>query len=279
MEIIAINEKNRNTFAERMGPDLTEDLDREFYRGLGALGDGDTPMGVLIYELKNVEEETATKSEIILLDGDDEKVKDALMESYKAAVAAENVKESFYELPGQDLGAFFEKMGFKNDVIEGGTVSITLEEFMQLPIIKGKIPEHIGSISGLVMRAFRKGVTKFLFMGKKGLLEDLAYLPINWFEMEVSAYSAADEKVNGFLLLRKNPSGSLEVKLFIAAGPDYLVNLVGMVRYAVKKAYELYPPETKIIIRRHNDQTHAFVGKLFPGAKGEPSIRGGRDEV
>jgi hypothetical protein len=52
-----------------------------------------------------------------------------------------------------------------------------------------------------------------------------------------------------------------------------------MVRYAVKKAYELYPPETKIIIRRHNDQTHAFVGKLFPGAKGEPSIRGGRDEV
>jgi hypothetical protein len=116
-------------------------------------------------------------------------------------------------------------------------------------------------------------------MGRKGLLEDLAYLPINWFEMDVSSYSEADEKVNGFLLVRKNPSGTLQVKLFIAAGPDYLINLVSMVRFSVQKAYEIYPPDTKIIIKRHNDQTRAFVGKLFPTVKGETAIMGERNEA
>lgn len=278
MSIVEINESNTDVFEDMMGPDLTADLEREFFRGLGALSEDGKPVGCLVYELKNKEEDVETKSEIMLITADDESIREELMDTYKASVRVEEVTESYYEMTDLEWGEFFQKAGFTNDQIEGSDIVITVGEFIESPVMKGRIPEHIGSIGSLVLRRFRKGITRFLFAGKKGLLEDLAYLPINWFDTEVSSYSEADGKVDGFLLVRHTPSGSLDVKLFIAAGPDSIINLVSMLRYSVRKASELYPPDTKIVMKRHNNETRAFTKKLFPNAKGAPAIKGERAE-
>ena len=278
MNIIELKEETIEKFADMLGEDYTDDLNREFYRGLGAVDDNDNPIGAIVYELKNYEEETETKSEIMTVICEDDEVRSALMDTYKAAVASEQVTESFFELPDQNSKEFFEKIGFNSIAGEGSIITVSLEDLMKPAVMKGKVPEHIGCIGDLVVRQYRKGVTRFLFMGKKGLLEDLAYLPVNWFETDISAYSEQDGKINGFLLVRKTHAGTLDVKLFIATGPDYIINLISMLRFTVQKAYELYPPETLCVIKRHNEQSRALAKKLIPDAKGEIAISGERKE-
>lgn len=108
--------------------------------------------------------------------------------------------------------------------------------------------------------------------------EDIAYLPKDWYEQSVSCYTKTDGKVTGLLLVHACPSGILLPVLFYAVGADFKQNLIGMLRYSIRKAAEVYPGETVIRIHRRNNNVKVLSSKFFPDKKGAPAIAGERME-
>ena len=79
-------------------------------------------------------------------------------------------------------------------------------------------------------------------------------------------------------MVHKTESGVLVVELLFAFSIDATKDLVELIKFAVRAAVEKYPPETKVLLRRHNDLVRALVEKLFPGRTGEKAIQGEREE-
>ena len=169
--------------------------------------------------------------------------------------------------------------GFSAKLSEGDNIIVKLSELSAMPIMKSrKIPHNIGTISELTLRKFRKGISKAISRGRKGLCEDLSYLSMGWFEGDVSCYSMDEDEISGFLLFHKLPSEMLSIQLMIGLDNNYDKNLLGMVRKFIVSMEEKYPPETKIVLNRHNSASLQLAEKLLPRGFGIPVYAGNREE-
>jgi len=101
---------------------------------------------------------------------------------------------------------------------------------------------------------------------------------MSWFEQDVSSCVQTDGKATGFLLVHKTESDKLVVELLFAMEPDATINLLQMIRYSVNAAAEKYPPETEVILKRHDGNSKALINKLFPDKKGAEALAGEREE-
>ena len=201
-----------------------------------------------------------------------------MLEVYNARAEKFKVASTYFELPhdtAAEYSSAFEAAGFSVEAAEGQTITVTIADVEKLPMAKKKVPDYIMAVSSLMVRSFRKGITNCMFHGcTGGLLPDVSFLPISWYEPEISCYVETDGKPNGFLLVHKNSEDVLEVQMLFAFGPDYVLNVAQMVAFAMSTAIAQYPPQTKILLRRHNKATAALTAKLFPGVKGEQVLRG-----
>lgn len=279
MNITAITKDNVDSFKEILGQDLAGDIPRSFYRGLAATDDSGECHGVLVYELLGVDSDADTKSRIRLLSGDNDEVKDLLQEEYKKVATEDDVAKSFFETSEVEAATFFENIGFSKATVESREISFTVGELDKLPINrKAKLPEYIGNLEEVTVIQYRNFVKKLIIKEKKGAVEDLAYLPLNWFERKLSSCSVSDDKIDGIFLIRKTPSGELHPQLYTAFGPDYVKNLGFMLANTVNYALATYPPETKVVVYRRNKEILTLTHKLLAGYKGEEIFAGIRDE-
>ena len=254
-------------------------MSRNFFKGLAATDDGDKCHGVLVYELLEVDSEEDTKSRIRLLKGDSEEIKAGLQDEYRKAVSESDVETSFFETSEKDMASFFEKIGFSNATGESKELSITVADLANLPVKRtAKLPDYIQGLTDVSEIQYRNFVKKTLIRGNKGAVEDLAYLPLNWFEREASSCSISDDKIDGVMLIRKTPSGELHPLLYTAFGPDFAKSLGFMLTRTVNYALDNYPQETRIVIYRHNKKVLELTHKLLTGHKGEDVITGTRNE-
>ena len=169
--------------------------------------------------------------------------------------------------------------GFSAKLSEGDNIIVKLSELSAMPIMKSrKVPHNIGTISELTLRKFRKGISKAISRGRKGLCEDLSYLSMGWFEGDVSCYSMDEDEISGFLLFHKLPSEMLSIQLMVGLDNNYDKNLLGMVRKFIVSMEEKYPPETKIVLNRHNSASLQLAEKLLPRGFGIPVYAGNREE-
>lgn len=88
----------------------------------------------------------------------------------------------------------------------------------------------------------------------------------------------ADDRINGFLLVHKLPSGKLRVECMCAFGPDLKKDLVYLMRFAILHAARIYTEDTEVIIPRKDDSTRQLAGYFFPNVAGEQCICGERNE-
>ncbi|MBR3305637.1 MAG: hypothetical protein IKI75_00115 [Lachnospiraceae bacterium] len=279
MEFIEITSDNAEDFSAYIDEDMADDLDRVFFRGIGAL-EGGSPVGAIVYELKDSENEDDTKSRIHVLGGESDEIKGRLIEEYKKGLAEDEVLESFYETGDEILAGILEKNGFSSSQVEGPEIEVTIEDIKKLiSVLKiTRFPEHIQSISGLSLLQYRTFIKNCLFKGRHGICEDLSYLSKNWFEPDVSSCAVIDEKVEGMLLLKKTPSGKLIPQLYVDLGPDSKKDLLFLLAHTCVKTVEMYPADTKVIIRRHNDSVRNLTNKLIAGRKGDMVFFGTRNE-
>ncbi len=280
MELIEITADNGEDFSEYIDEDFQEDLERQFFRGIGALDDDGAAKGAIVYELTNAESEADTGSRVHLLRAVDDEIKNLIMGEYGKAAAEEEVAESFYESEDETLSGDLQKNGFSKETSESPDIIISHADVKRISeSLKIKnIPPHVMPLSSISVLQFRAFIKNCLFKGQKGLLDDLAYLPMKWFERDVSSCVMTDDKVDGALLLKKAPSGILYVKLYIAFGPDYKQHLALMMANTARKIVELYPEDTKVIIRRHNEVVKKLTDKLFAGSSGRNVYSGKRKE-
>ena len=112
-------------------------------------------------------------------------------------------------------------------------------------------------------RAFRRGILNCVVHSQRQLLDDLTTLPSSWFEPEVSCYVETDERMNGFLLVHRLPSGCLRVESMCAFGPDLKKDLMYMIRFAIRQAVRLYTEETRVILPGRDESTRKLIKYFF----------------
>lgn len=280
MEVIEISEDELDDFTPLLGKDLTEDVKRAYTNALGVMDDEDNAAGVLVYELLDSESAEDTKARINFVKSDSPEVVKELLDYYKKnKVGDEEIVESFYELDKEKSAKLLEGEGFSFEKKEDICISTTLEELEQTPLGKKKeLPDYVGSISSLTPAQFRDTLKQFLFKGYKGILQDIAFLPKNWYDNDISSCVISGGMVQGLFLIRKTPTGKLIPVLYYACGPDKKQYELHMLRYTASKAIDMYPGRTAVIIPRTSDFIRTLTDKLLPGQKGDEIFYGERKE-
>lgn len=281
MNIKSLFTYNIEDYAGLVDQDLAENMARMYFHGIaGHDPENDDPLAVLIWELKSVEDELNTESEIKLIYAADNELLKDLFAEYEKDADNEEVVRSFFEIAGLDeekkdaVGG----LGFSLSNAESRELRVTMKEIKSLSIAKKTAPSHIKNIASLSTKEYNQGMMNLLFRLRSGALEDITYLPIDWFEDKISCCAQTDGKVNGFLLIHACPSGILTPVLFCAVGGDYRRNLLEMMEYSINQAAKVYPDDTVVMIRRRTKEISALTEKLFPGKKGERVTVGERME-
>ena len=279
MNIKEIMEDNIEEYSSIISEDVAENMERMYYRGLACHDDDGGVQSAMIWELRSVEKDGDTEACIESVYADDLGSLEDLLKEYHDQAVDEEVVRSFFEITALDkeVGDALGGLGFDISSVEGSDVMLTVSELAAIPLMKKKPPSYIKSIAELDIKSYHQGIMKILFKNDVSAMEDLSYIPKNWFEQDVSCYVITDNKVNGFLLVHKFPSGILRPVLYCATGPDSVKDLAYMMIYSIGRAAEKHP-DSKVLIRRRNDKVKAMVNKLFPGKKGEPAMSGKREE-
>lgn len=280
MDIIEISEENMDAFLPLLGEDLSEDLKRVYYSGIGALDEGGQAAGAFVYELLNAESGEDIRGRICLMKAENKEVADSLMAYYSRTCVKEGgIIESFYELESGEDAKTLAESGFSMEKKEADTIAITLKELKETIFGEKKtLPEYVATIEDLSVLQFRDAAKKMMAKGHKGILEDMPFLPKNWFDNKVSSCILSEEKIPGLFLIRRAPSGTLIPVLLAAYGKMFQKNLMHMIRHSVQAALELYPPETPIQISKKNAAARGLTDTLFPGRTGEEIFFGTRRE-
>ncbi|MBP5609512.1 MAG: hypothetical protein J6X66_14750 [Lachnospiraceae bacterium] len=280
MRPIEIDEDNAEDFSDYIDEDMIDNMDRTFFRGIGVADDDDMPLGALVFELINSESEEDTLSRIHSFKVENDEAKELILSEYEKLISEEDVAESFYELADEETAMLLKDSGFSFDTSESVDIVVNMLDIRRVAesVKSSRLPSFIGSLSAISIFQYRSCIKNCLFKGRYGLLEDLAYLPKNWFEQNVSACSLSDEAVDGVLLLKKAPSGMLSVLLYTAFGPDFQKSLALMMIYTARKILELYTDDTKLLICRHNDMVKKLTDKVFANSRGETVYKGKRKE-
>lgn len=281
MDIKSIFEVNIKEYSDYIDDDVAENMGRLFFRGIAGHNPvDDSVLSMLIWELKSVDDDSQTRSELKWIYAIDPEYISPLLESYRSEALNENVKKSFFENMSleKEKQKALRECSFSIEAGESKDINVTVGECRELTIAKKEAPSYIQSISGLDDMELYQGVMNILFKYDNPALEDLAYLPKEWYEQNVSCYIKTDGKVTGFLLVHRCPSGILVPVLFFAVGADSRISLLEMMRFSIRRAAEKYPQDTIIRIHRRNKEVKALSGKLFPDKKGEPAVFGERTE-
>ena len=282
MKVVEISEDNLKEFASYLGPDVADDMKRSFYRGYGAVDEDGAVKGALVYELLGADnDDEEIRSALRFLKAEDAAVFDSIHQLYKQeGIGIDEISESFYQFEEEEPAASCEKQGFSKDQKEGDIIRLTLGDALKFDFVNKlkKIPDYIVSLETLSMMQFRSAIRNCIFNKQKGLMEDLGYLTMGWFDIELSACTIMDGEVKGLFLVRVTPSGIITPMLLFGQGADFKKHLAYMLAYSVKKAGIKYSPETEIRINCARKPTEALVKNLIPMAKGNLTFFGTRKE-
>ncbi len=281
MDFRTIFGDNIDEYSDVVDVDVAENIGRMFFHGLaGHDPDDHSLLSLLIWELKSVENIKHTSSELRFIYTADPSFISPLLEKYHEEAMNDKVRRTFFEITSRepDMGEALSECGFSIRQVESRDIDVTVDECKELSIAKKDAPPYIQSIDILDNQEFYQGLMNILFRYENPALEDLAYLPRQWYEQTVSCYCETDGKVTGLLLVHAAPSGILVPVLFFSVGADYKMCLIEMLRFSIARAAESYPGDTLIRIHRRSRDVSVLSEKLFPGKKGEPAVAGERSE-
>ena len=280
MVVRRFDENESDIFKNRISTDIYSDIERAFFFVIGAIDDEGNPVGVLVCEIRNAEDDSHREGHIIQINADSSDIYDALFLEYSDFVRERKIVRSVYEFFDDDNTAIMREAGFSVNEGVSENIIVTLGDILRIPIASGRrpVPSNVGSIARLQDRQYRKGIMKCLMNNRKGLVEDLAYIPMDWFECDISSYTELDGEVNSYLLIRKVPSGQLQVKLLFGSGPDSKKSLLYMIINAIRSAAEKYPEDTEVLIRCETHAAKALCKKLLPDKSGVYAVWGDRKE-
>ena len=281
MEIIELSQDNIEEYTGFFGEDVAENIGRMYYRGL-AVNDGEKTKAGLIWEYRNLDSKAENESHIEFFKTADPETADTIFARYREMAAEEGIRRTFFVIPVKDSKvekAALKKEGFPVRLTESDRIIVQLSELSAMPLMeKRKIPDGIKPLEEITVRKFRQGIERCVKAGRWGVCEDLTSLTIGWFEQQVSCCYEKDDKIAAMLLFHKLPSGMLSIQLMVCMDDDYGKILPGLMRKYVITCEELYPPDTLILLNRHDEASFNLSEKLLPRGFGIPVYAGSREE-
>jgi hypothetical protein len=283
MEVYDLNKENKRFYESYFGADMIENIGRTFYRGIIVVFD-DRIVAGMVWHYKDYElDKKGTVSRIEWLRIDDEKAEEELFAAYKERIMNGNAVTSEFVIPTRGKSrekAALKRQGFTVKLTEGDDIIVSLPEIMQLPFAKkGDISPNVMPLNMLSVRQFRRMTAKCMKSGIKGLCEDLLYLPLDFFDMNISCYCKDKDSINGMILFHRKPSGIIAIQLLAGVDENAQKALAFMMKWVIATLVETYPPDTKILIDRHNQSSLQLTEKLFPRGFGIPVYYGTRNET
>ncbi len=278
-DTVRITKNNLPEFEDILPPDVKKNMGRPFFYGLAVMGEDHKPKALIIWEMKKAEEEDPEAEIVFFSLGTEEEAKTLLEEYTHELVVLNAVKSSFEttELSEKDKKAF-EAAGFMLKQKESRDLIVTLKEFAMISTLKKKPAAHAKALKSISLLDFRRAVTICLYHGKKGLVEDIAFLTKDWFDEDASSCIIMDNKADGMLLCHETADGNLFIDLLFSVGVDYQKELVQLIRCSLRAAIAKYGAEKKVVIRRHTNAVLELMQKILPGKKGRDAVYGERSE-
>ena len=272
-----ITRDNLDEVRDYLPVDAVQDLPRPCHRGLIELSGKKPPY--LVYELKHMDDMAERYSRICWLGLSKNTGK--LFDEYTAEVKRVGVLRSTIETEVTDkMREALIKAGFTVEERESEDLIVTIGDLGRLPFVSKNVPEYVCCIKDIGERQFKRGVASCLVHNKNGLLEDLALLPMDWFDQELSSAVLIEDKVVGLLFVHQLPSRRLMVDLIFSAGEGDRAetDILMMITRSIQAAVLKYPKATQVILRRHNQRIRAITDRFFPGKKGSTVLYGERKE-
>ncbi len=273
----SITYDNVRDLDELIDPDVSENIKRVCYKAAIACGQSDaSPDAAIVWE--HAEDDDGAKvaqiAQLAISEESDEQDKESgakeLLEHFDKCISDDEITQSYFEFddPDEDIINILREAGFTVSDTESRDLYVTLGDISATSLSGKKPPDYIFEINKLNDIQLWQGITNCMFFGKKGILSDLEDIPEGWFDKDISACVWTDNMANGLFLVHRTTSGILVPVLMFASEPDGNKNVLFLMRFALLAALEKYPPETKVLLRRHNKYVRALTNKLFPGKKG-----------
>lgn len=278
MKIIELTDDNVIDYEDFFDDTVIADIGREYHEGLvieNSAGDG--IRASIFWELKNAEvDDVDTTSEILDLVASDSDGCEEILRAFNEKGIESGAKRSYFEFASLDSiqKASLENDGFKIKKTESRDIFVSVGDLAKLPFMKIKPPGYIKSLSEVTERQFKTGVMTSVLHGRYGLLDDLPFLPMSWFDMTLSSCVITDGVINGLLLVRRVREGLYRVELFFAMKPDANINLLNLMRYSIRAAVSKRSKDDVVILRRHSNPAVALVKRLFPDRNGDEVMWG-----
>ncbi len=284
MQTVELNSDNITDYAGVIPPDIAENIDRSCYHGIAVAGAGNKTAGGIIwktFEIDDYGEEYA--SDIVWMNAADPDTGKAVLDVYTQIVRDSDVVRTSFELPCDEyetLIPVFKDKGFEISEGEGREIVVTVAKLKELKIASKliKIPGYINSLSAISEKDFKRGLIDCLYYVKRTFESDMTQLPIDWYDGKISSFELTDGECAGFLLVHKCSTGKYRVELLADWGPKSNKDLMYMIGYSLRKAFDICPDDTAVSIRRRDDATNKLAAFLFPRVKGKRCILGTRTE-
>ena len=281
METVELTQDNISEYTGFFGEDMAENIGRIYYCGL-AVNDGEDTKAGLIWEYRNLDIKDESEGHIVFFRTMDAEAADIIFTEYHKMAAQNGVRKTTFVIPIKDSKLekeVLKKEGFTVRLTESDQIIVQLSELSAMPLMeKRKIPEGIKPLEEITVRKFRNGIDRSVRSGHKGVCEDLEALTLGWFNQEVSCCYEKDDKVKAMLLFHKLPSEIISIQLMVCMDQDFGRILPGLMRKFVITCEELYPPDTRILLNRHDEASFALSEKLLPRGFGIPVYAGSREE-
>ena len=282
MDIIELTAENADLYSELVDRNAAENLGRRGFFGIAAVENGH-PLSAMIWHIINSNNAgDHTSSEILRMDVHDAASAKELLNTYSRRIENSGVEWSSFVfdkvLNTTSIGVLGDS-GFTLTEGEGEDLFTSVGALVKRLFVKIKgSDDSIYGLGTLKNRTFNEVINDCLSKTKRDLPEYLSTIGIEWFEPVVSCYSETECIINGMLLVHKLPDGALRVELLSSWGSAGETELALMIKYAIKTASELYPPDTPVIVHRHDELSRRLSSYCLPNVKGRPSIFGKRLE-
>ena len=147
-----------------------------------------------------------------------------------------------------------------------------LREFSKLPqlqsfvkkILEGKKALKVGSVGELSFTQFREAMELCESQNHTGYLKSLMDIPVDYFDLDVSAYLMDKERVSGLFLVHHNERKNEVIVelLFTVDGKDPR-GFAELLRFGLLAANEKYPADTTLILPDNEKIHRPLFKKLF----------------
>jgi N-acetylglutamate synthase-like GNAT family acetyltransferase len=224
--------------------------DRVFFRRHGF---AETEDGRMMAKLSDYEKYTEF-SEPVFYDDDD--MLDRLLE-----MEIEDEEEEISE--DLDFAAIHKPWDVRKVGLREFSKLSSLQNFVKM-ILTGKKAVKVGAIGELTFSQFKEGVELCEEKGHTGFLKSLYELPVEYFDLDVSAYTMEDGRVTGMCLTHfDEKEKELIVELLYTEDSDNARGLAELIRYSLIAANKKYPPDLTVVLPNDEKFHKPFIKKLF----------------